>query len=82
MDNLILDIRTYYNEFEYDRLIVDYVFTLQGSYNFIVRYKKNNEYRNTEVSNKPIRNTVREMADKFEEQINSVMYQTCWFKYN
>ncbi|MBF7093610.1 hypothetical protein IUY40_18930 [Flavobacterium sp. ALJ2] len=68
---LVSEIKNYYKEFEYDKLIVDYVFTLEGSYNFIITYKKNNDSVESEVSNKPIRNSVRKMAEKFEEYKNS-----------
>jgi len=69
--NLVSEIINYYKEFEYDRLIVNYVFTLEGSYNFIVEYEKNNVIKESEVSNKPIRNSVRVIAEKFEEFKNS-----------
>ena len=55
---LVSEIKNYYREFEYDKLIVDYIFTLEGSYNFIVKYEKNTKSKESEVSNKPIRSTV------------------------
>ena len=68
---LVSEIKNYYREFEYDKLIVDYIFTLEGSYNFIVKYEKNTKSKESEVSNKPIRSTVRKMAEIFEEEKNS-----------
>lgn len=68
---LVSEIKNYYKEFEYDKLIVDYIFTVEGSYNFIVNYKKNNIDKESEISNKPIRDTVRKMAEVFEEKKNS-----------
>ena len=68
---LVSEIKNYYKEFEYDKLIVDYIFTLEGSYNFIVKYEKNTKSKESEVSNKPIRNTVRKMAEIFEEEKKS-----------
>ncbi len=64
---LVSEIKNYYKEFEYDKLIVNYIFTLQGSYNFIVQYEKDNRYVESLVSNKPIRSVVREMAERYEE---------------
>ncbi|PRB04102.1 hypothetical protein CQ046_07705 [Chryseobacterium sp. MYb7] len=67
INHLVSEIKNYYKEFEYDKLIVDYIFTLQGSYNFIVQYEKDNRYVESLVSNKPIRSVVREMAERYEE---------------
>lgn len=69
---LVSEIKNCYKEFEYDKLIVDYIFTIEGSYNFIVNYRKDNTDKESEISNKPIRSTVRMMAEVFEEKMNSI----------
>lgn len=68
---LVSEIKNYYKEFEYEKLVVDYIFTVEGSYNFIVNYTKDNTDKESEISNKPIRDTVRKMAEMFEEKKNS-----------
>ncbi len=61
---LVSEIKNYYREFEYDKLIVDYIFTLEGSYNFIVKYEKNRKSKESEVSNKPIRDLITYPSDR------------------
>ncbi|SCY90400.1 hypothetical protein SAMN02927916_3931 [Flavobacterium anhuiense] len=67
IEDLVSAIRREYTEFEYDRLIAEYIFTLEGSYSFIVYYQKDCELTETEKSNKAIRETVRMMTQKFQE---------------
>ncbi|SCY18000.1 hypothetical protein SAMN02927916_1378 [Flavobacterium anhuiense] len=64
---LVSEIIKNYTEFNYDKLVVEYIFTLQGSYNFIVTYKNGTNYTESEISNKPIRETVRQMAETYHE---------------
>ncbi|MFH6991182.1 hypothetical protein [Flavobacterium sp. FlaQc-48] len=71
IEDLVSEIKNMYTEFEYDQLLVEYVFTLQGSYNFFVKYQRNAESIDSELSNKPIRNTVRKMGEKFHQNIES-----------
>lgn len=67
IEDLVSDIRKEYTEFEYDKLIAEYVFTLEGSYSFIVYYEKDCAFTETEKSNRAIRETVRKMTQKFQE---------------
>ena len=64
---IVTEIINYYTEFEYDKLSVEYLFSLGGSYKFFVLYVNDNSVKKTLISNKPIRETVRKMSDKFEE---------------
>ncbi|MHC0447958.1 hypothetical protein ACWA1F_21300 [Flavobacterium sp. 3-218] len=68
---LVSQIRKEYTEFEYDKLIVEYIFTLEGSYNFIVNYEKNDELTESEKSNRAIRDEARKMAEKFQKNKSS-----------
>ncbi|WP_433831121.1 hypothetical protein [Flavobacterium anhuiense] len=68
---LVSQVRREYTEFEYDKLLVDYIFTLQGSYSFIVNYEKDGELKESEQSNKAIRDEVRKMTGKFEKYKSS-----------
>ena len=58
-----------YTEFDYDKLVVEYIFTLQGSYNFIVTYMNGTNSTKSEISNKAIRDTARQMkwSKKFQK---------------
>lgn len=67
IQDLVSEIKKIYIEFEYDKLLVEYIFSLEGSYNFFVKYQRNGDSTDSELSNKPIRDTVRKMAEKFHE---------------
>ena len=71
IEDLVSDIISEYKEFEYDKLIAKYIFTLEGSYSFSVYYEKDGELMETEKSNKAIRETVRKMINKFQEYKDS-----------
>ena len=64
---IVTEIINYYTEFEYDKLSIEYLFSLGGSYKFFVLYVNDNSVKKTLISNKPIRETVRKMSDKFKE---------------
>jgi hypothetical protein len=64
---LVSEIVKNYTEFSYDKLVVEYIFTLQGSYNFIVKYISGNNSTESEISNKPIRETVRQMVETYNQ---------------
>ena len=56
-----------YTEFDYDKLVVEYIFTLQGSYNFIVTYMNGPNSTESEISDKAIRDTARQMIEKYNQ---------------
>ena len=72
INKIVLEIIKYYNEFAHNKLIVDYVFTFEGSYNFIVNYEDNGVLKESELVNRPIRSTIRIMSEYFVEKRNSL----------